>query len=120
MMELWQTEWCPASRRVRQRLTELDVTYLVRQVPVDKAERRALIAATGTDTIPALVLDDGTPIVGESAITDWLDAHVPEPADADAHHAKAAKAHRRELQEAAEELLAHRTSPDAVTMEVSR
>ena len=25
MMELWQTEWCPASRRVRQRLTELDV-----------------------------------------------------------------------------------------------
>ena len=23
MLELWQTEWCPASRRVRQRLTEL-------------------------------------------------------------------------------------------------
>jgi hypothetical protein len=22
MLELWQTEWCPASRRIRQRLTE--------------------------------------------------------------------------------------------------
>lgn len=28
MLELWQTEWCPASRRVRQRLTELGVDYL--------------------------------------------------------------------------------------------
>ncbi len=68
MMELWQTEWCPASRRVRQRLTELDVTYVVHQVPVDKADRGALLAATGTDTIPALVLDDGTPVTGEAAI----------------------------------------------------
>ena len=29
MLELWQTEWCPASRRVRQRLTELGVDYLL-------------------------------------------------------------------------------------------
>lgn len=36
MLELWQTEWCPASRRVRQRLTELGIDYLIRQVPVDK------------------------------------------------------------------------------------
>ena len=27
MYELWQTEWCPASRRVRQRLTELGIDY---------------------------------------------------------------------------------------------
>ena len=26
-LELWQTEWSPASHRVRQRLTELAVTY---------------------------------------------------------------------------------------------
>ena len=25
-LELWQTEWCPASHRVRQRLTELPAT----------------------------------------------------------------------------------------------
>ena len=34
MYELWQTEWCPASRRVRQRLTELGIDYLVHQVPL--------------------------------------------------------------------------------------
>ena len=28
MVELWQTEWCPASRRVRQRLTELGIDYI--------------------------------------------------------------------------------------------
>ena len=26
-LELWQTEWCPSSHRVRQRLTELGLTY---------------------------------------------------------------------------------------------
>ena len=31
-LELWQTEWCPASHRVRQRLTELGLTYTVHQV----------------------------------------------------------------------------------------
>ncbi len=60
MLELWQTEWCPASQRVRERLTELGIDYLTRQVPVDKEQRTALLAATGSDTIPALVLEDGT------------------------------------------------------------
>lgn len=30
MLELWQTEWCPASHRVRERLTEPGVDYVVR------------------------------------------------------------------------------------------
>ena len=59
MMELFQTEWCPSSRRVRQRLTELGVDYVVRQVPVVKSARRTLMDASGSDSIPALVLDDG-------------------------------------------------------------
>lgn len=29
MLELYQTEWCPASRRVRERLTELGLDYIV-------------------------------------------------------------------------------------------
>jgi hypothetical protein len=33
MLELYQTEWCPASRRVRERLTELGLDDLVHQVP---------------------------------------------------------------------------------------
>ena len=42
MLELFQTEWCPASRRVRQRLTELGLDYLNRQVPVEREERTVL------------------------------------------------------------------------------
>lgn len=75
MLELYQTEWCPASRRIRERLTELGVDYLAHQVPVKREERVMLIEATGHDTIPTLVLDDGAVVVGEDAIGAHLDAH---------------------------------------------
>ena len=99
MLQLFQTEWCPSSRRVRQRLTELGVDYVTRQVPVEKQDRLALRRAAGSDVIPTLVLDDATPIVGEDAIRTWLDAHSVEPAEAEAHNQKAAKARRRQLEE---------------------
>jgi glutathione S-transferase len=99
MFELWQTEWCPASRRIRERLTELGVDYLTRQVPVDKKDRVALRQATGSDTIPALVRDGGAALIGENAIRRYLDEHVPAPPEADAHRLKAAKARRRYLEE---------------------
>lgn len=100
MMELFQTEWCPSSRRIRERLTELDVAYLIRQVPVDAEERDVLLAATGSRVIPALLLENGTALTGEGQIRAWLDSHIPEPAGAEPHRRKAAKAHRRELDEA--------------------
>ena len=59
MLELWQTEWCPASRRIRERLTELGVDYVTRQVPVEKESRALLRRRTGSDTIPTLVFEDG-------------------------------------------------------------
>ena len=99
MLELYQTEWCPASRRVRERLTELGLDYLVRQVPVERGNRTALVTATGYDTIPALVLDDGTAVVGEDAIGAHLEEHFHEPPEAEAHRAKAASASRRYLEE---------------------
>jgi glutathione S-transferase len=118
MLELWQTEWCPASRRVRQRLTELSIDYVIRQVPVEKEQRHALLRATGTDTIPALVFDNGEIATGEDTILRLLsDAAIatgedtilrllsdaaPEPAQAEAHRQKAEKAHRRYLQEECE------------------
>src|SRR5512144_2712496 len=99
MIELWQTEWCPASRRIRQRLTELGLDYVAHQVPVDKADRGALVAATGADSIPVLGRGAGSPaLVGEDAIRAWLDASFAEPEGADAHHAKAEKARRCEVQ----------------------
>jgi glutathione S-transferase len=103
LIELWQTEWCPASRRVRQRLTELDVSYVIHQVPVDRAERAALVAATGTDSVPALVAD-GHAVAGEESILAYLERRIPEPAGAGAHREKARRARVREMREAAERL----------------
>jgi glutathione S-transferase len=102
MLELWQTEWCPASRRVRQRLTELGIDYLIRQVPVEKAQRHALRRATGTETIPALVFDNGEIVLGEDAILRLLSDTVREPGQAETHRLKAEKARRRYLEEECE------------------
>ena len=102
MLELFQTEWCPASRRVRQRLTELGVDYVIRQVPADPAKRAALEEATGASSVPVLVLDDGTALVGEERILAHLGEHYVEAAGAWAHRARAEKARRRYLEEECE------------------
>jgi glutathione S-transferase len=100
MMQLFQTEWCPSSRRVRQRLTELGVDYVVRQVPVVKSARHVLVDASGSDSIPALVLDDGTAVTGEAAIRAYLDRHFAEPRGAEEQRVKAEFVRRRECREA--------------------
>lgn len=102
MYELWQTEWCPASRRVRQRLTELGIDYLTRQVPVDRDDRTLLRERTGTDTIPVLVAPGMAPIAGEAAILAFLESHEAIPDEARAHRLKAEKARRRYLEEECE------------------
>jgi glutathione S-transferase len=100
LLELYQTEWCPASRRVRQRLTELDVAYVNRQVPVEREGRAELRLRAGTDSIPAHVREDGEVLVGEEEILAYLDERFPESAGAEAHRLKAIKARKRELEEA--------------------
>jgi glutathione S-transferase len=102
MYELWQTEWCPASRRVRQRLTELGIDYISRQVPVERDDRVLLRARTGTESIPVLVTPVGEILVGEDRITTHLDTHEPVPTEARAHRLKAEKARRRYLEEECE------------------
>jgi glutathione S-transferase len=102
MLELWQAEWCPASRRVRQRLTELGIDCLIHQVPVEKEQRDALHGATGADTIPALIFDNGEIAIGEDTILRLLDGGAANPAQAEAHRQKAEKARRRYLQEECE------------------
>ena len=102
MLELFQSEWCPASRRVRQRLTELGLDYVIRQVPVERAARTTLREAIGAGTIPALRLENGSAIVGEENILAYLGEHVGESLEADAHRQKAAKARRRYLEEECE------------------
>ena len=80
-MELYQAEWCPHSHRVRQRLTELGVDVVLRQVPADPDDRGELERVSGSTEIPVLVLDDGWPVCGDDQIIEHLDA--------DEHRAKA-------------------------------
>jgi glutaredoxin len=61
MLAPWQTEWCPASSRIRRRLTELGIDFVTRRVPLDTDERTALRQAIGCDAIPALVLGNSRP-----------------------------------------------------------
>ena len=104
-LELWQTERCPGSHRVRQRLTELGLTYTAHQVPVEQHARTELRAATGASEIPIL-LADGDPVRGEQAILAYLDERYLEPPDAAEQRAKAAKAKRKELEAACPKLTA--------------
>jgi glutaredoxin 3 len=99
VLELFQTEWCPGSRRIRQRLTELGLDYVNHQVPVEREERTALFGLTGSDTVPTLLLEDGSALVGEGEILAYLERHYDESEQAEAHRAKAAKARRRYLEE---------------------
>jgi glutathione S-transferase len=99
MLELFQTEWCPASRRVRQRLTELGLDYINRQVPVEREARTALREAIGSDTIPALRLENGSAVIGEENILVYLRERFVEPPEAEAQQQKADKARRRYLEE---------------------
>ena len=87
-MELYQAEWCPDSHRVRQRLTELGVDVVMRQVPADPDERADLERVSGSTDIPVLVLDDGFPVCGGDQIIEHLD-RFPERDDAPEHRAKA-------------------------------
>ena len=63
MIEVWQAEWCPHSHRLRERLTELNVDFVARQVEPLRQDRQAMRDAVGTDSIPVLVTEDGRAIV---------------------------------------------------------
>jgi glutathione S-transferase len=99
--QLFQTEWCPASRRVRQRLTELEIDVVARQVPADREDRDVLRSATGDDAVPVLVTEWGEVVAGEGAILAFLAERYAEPPGAAAHRRRAERARRRELEEAA-------------------
>jgi glutathione S-transferase len=85
MLTLYQAEWCPHSRRVRRRLTQLMVDVHVRQVapwPEDRDELRAL---GGDDSIPQLVTEEHEVLKGDDAILAYLDDRYDEPPEAEGH-----------------------------------
>jgi glutathione S-transferase len=89
VLELYQAEWCPYSHRVRQRLTELGVDYVARQVEADPDDRHALKKVSGDTSIPVLVTDGGEVLGHPDEIVAWLDEHFEFRADAEQHREKA-------------------------------
>jgi len=89
--ELYQAEWCPSSRQVRTRLTELQMDVVMRQVEPDADQRSTMRDQTDNDSIPTLVLADGEKHVGTGEILKYLDStwRVSEPASVAAHRDKA-------------------------------
>ena len=90
MIALYQAEWCPFSSRVRQRFTELGMTFAAVPVPAERIDREEMRRKVGTDEIPAMLLEDGTAITGDADdLIAWLDEHYSERADADEHRRQA-------------------------------
>lgn len=102
-LELFQTEWCPSSRRVRERLTELGLSYLARQVPAARQERAELEAASGQSGIPVLIAGEQI-LCGEEAILGFLARNYEETPAAISHREMASRAKRKELEQACREL----------------
>jgi glutaredoxin len=87
VIELYQAEWCPHSRKVRERMTELAVDFVARQVEPRPKHRDELRRVAGTDEIPVLVVD-GEPVLGEDDIIAWLEERYAPGPDEEKHRRK--------------------------------
>ena len=93
MIQVYQAEWCPYSHLVREKLTEIGVDYVCRQVEPNPRDRKALEELSGRRSIPVVVLEDGRVLSGETErIVEVLDSELPRwehraghTAQADAH-----------------------------------
>jgi len=93
MIEIFQAEWCPYSAVVRQRMTELGVDFVARQVAPERADRHAMREAVGDVSIPAIKLEDGTVLSGDTrTILRAIDERFA-PADWEEGHRAQAAAH---------------------------
>ena len=93
MIQIFQAEWCPFSAVVRQRLTELGIDFIARQVAPEREDRDAMRAEVGDDSIPAVLLEDGTVLSGDTReILQALD-ELFAPAEWEQGHRDQARAH---------------------------
>lgn len=74
MLELYQAEWCPYSSAVRERLTELGIGFIAKQVAPRQEDRE------GEHEIPLLVTEAGEKFEGTDAVFEFL-AELEAPRD---------------------------------------
>jgi glutathione S-transferase len=58
MMTLYQFEGCPYCRMVRQKLSDLELTYVAVCVPQDRSRRQQVVEVSGQPSVPVLVDGD--------------------------------------------------------------
>ena len=71
MLTLYQAEWCPYSSAARQRLTELGIDFVAKQVAPRQKDRK------GKHEIPMLTNGDGERFEGTEAVFEFLAALTP-------------------------------------------
>lgn len=74
MLELYQFEECPHSQKVRQRLSDWAIDYILRNVPKDLEKRTQLMKVSGQARVPTLVDSDRERILAgdENQILSYL------------------------------------------------
>lgn len=74
MLELYQFEQCPYCKKVREKLTELSLDYICRNVPKLTKKREILMTLGGKDQVPFLVdLDKDVFMYESDEIIKYLD-----------------------------------------------
>jgi len=74
MLELYQFEQCPYCKKVREKLTELNLDYICRNVPRSTKKVEILTILGGKDQVPFLVdLDKGIFMYESDKIVEYLD-----------------------------------------------
>ncbi len=72
MMKLYQFESCPYCKMVREKLSELQITYININVPRDRSQRQEVIQVSGQPSVPVLV-DGDTVLDDEEKILPYLE-----------------------------------------------
>lgn len=72
MMKLYQFEQCPYCKMVREKLTELQISYINVNVPRNREDRMEVFEVSGQHAVPVLV-DGDTVLDDEEKIIPYLD-----------------------------------------------
>lgn len=73
MIKLYQLENCPYCKVVREKLQELQISYINIPVPKAKEERKELVEVSGQQFVPCMVDGDTLIADDEQAICEYLE-----------------------------------------------
>jgi len=108
VLTLYQAEWCPYSSAVRQRLTELGLDFVAKQVAPRQEERK------DEHEIPLLVTNRGERFEGTDEVFAYLATLAP--GEAEREHRAQYRAHREDrARERTAQLLAEQAPLGAAT-----